>query len=153
MKSLNNHPLIEYYIEYNNFGRLLNMDFNIRSAGLVEYNIEIDDCHLATPIAAHGGVVAALLDASLGVCALSAVLKMDHVVSTVELKFSFLGPVLKGDKLKAVSEIVKQGKKLLFVEGEVFNQKNELIASASGTFNSYPASKIGYSAGKLQTNN
>jgi len=144
-----NHPLIQYYIHFNNFGRLMGMDFKILDNGDVEYYIEITKDHLATPVAAHGGVVAALLDACLGVCALAEVVESERVVSTVDLKYSFLAPVLLGDKLIAKSKIVKAGKKLIFVEGVLLNQNAEKIAIATGTFNAYPASKIGYASGKL----
>lgn len=130
----------------------MGMDFTIDHQGRVEYQMKITKDHLATPVAAHGGVVAGLLDACLGVCALASVVESEHVVSTVDLKYSFLAPVFHGDNLIAKSTIVKAGKKIIFVEGELFNQKNEKIAIATGTFNAYPAVKIGYQSGKLDTN-
>jgi uncharacterized protein (TIGR00369 family) len=94
MKVLNQHPLILHYIKMNRFGHLLGMDFSIQSPGKVEYKLNIKEEHLATPISAHGGVISALLDATLGVGALSAVCEEEKVVSTIEMKVSFLRPVL-----------------------------------------------------------
>ena len=65
--------LIERYIQSNKFGELLGMDFEITVPGSISYAMRIEEKHLATPIAAHGGVVASLIDAALGVACLSAV--------------------------------------------------------------------------------
>ncbi|MCO4814589.1 MAG: PaaI family thioesterase [Flavobacteriales bacterium] len=144
MKELLNHPLIQGYIESNNFGRLLGMNFNILDHGVVIYSMLITKSHLATPIAAHGGSIAALIDASMGVCALSEVILDNKVVSTIELKMSFIAPAVLGDTMMAKANIVKSGKRLLIVEGEIRNQNDKLIAIASGTFNAYPSDKAGF---------
>ena len=104
----------------------------------------ITKSHLATPIAAHGGSIAALIDASMGVCALSEVILDNKVVSTIELKMSFIAPAVLGDTMMAKANIVKSGKRLLIVEGEIRNQNDKLIAIASGTFNAYPSDKAGF---------
>jgi len=138
------HPLVQGYIRANKFGTLLGMDFNITAPGEILYKMPVTEQHLATPIAAHGGAISALMDATMGVCALSQVLPDNRVVSTVEMKISFIAPSLLGDELSATASIVKTGKRLLFVEGKIKNQKDELIAFATGTFNSYPAEKAGF---------
>lgn len=139
-----NHPLIKGYIQANNFGVLLDMQFDILSPGEIEYTMPVKEKHLATPIAAHGGSICALMDATMGVCALSEVLRDNKVVATVEMKISFVAPALLKDELKASAKVVKSGKRLLFVEGKIENQKGKLIAVATGTFNSYPAEKAGF---------
>ena len=144
MNALNEHPLILHYIEMNRFGRLLGMDFSIQSPGNVEYKLNVKEEHLATPVSAHGGVISALLDATLGVGALSAVCEEEKVVSTIEMKVSFLRPVLLGDVLLATSEIIKKGNRILFAEATIRNQKDQIVAKASGTLNAYPKEKAGY---------
>jgi len=144
MKEFLDHPIVQGYIRANNFGRLLNMDFDISKPGSVEYHMPITEELLATPIAAHGGSISALMDATMGVCALSQVIPRGNVVSTIEMKISFLSPGLKGDRLIGTANIIKDGKRLIFVEGEIRNQEGKLIAFATGTFNSYPAQKAGF---------
>lgn len=139
-----NHPLVQGYISSNNFGPLLGMDFEILEPGNIVYTMPVTKQHLATPIAAHGGSISALMDATMGVCALSQVLNENKVVSTIEMKISFIAPALMNDKLSATASIVKAGKRLLFVEGKIMNQDGKLISSATGTFNSYPAEKAGF---------
>ncbi len=144
MTDFTNNPIVQGYIKANNFGVLLGMDFTIESPGHIVYKMPVTKEHLATPIAAHGGAISALMDATMGVCALSQVLEQKKVVSTIELKISFLSPGLLGDTMIATANIVKGGKRLLFVEGEIKNQKGYLVAVGTGTFNSYPAEKLGF---------
>lgn len=140
------HPLIESYILHNHYGRLLGMDFQILEEGLVEYRLEVKPEHLATPLSAHGGLMASLVDAALGVGALSSVCRESKVVSTVEYKLNFLAPAFAADKLLAKSRVIQKGKRLLIVECEVWaeNRQHKLLAKAMGTFNAYPAEKAGY---------
>jgi uncharacterized protein (TIGR00369 family) len=140
------NQLIHQYIQNNHFGKLLGMDFKIISEGLVEYRMKILPDHLATPAAAHGGVIAALVDAALGVAGLSAVHKQNKVVSTVEYKMNFLSPALVGDELLAIGKVEQKGNRILVISCDVIcvNRQNKMIAKALGTFNAYDAAKAGY---------
>jgi uncharacterized protein (TIGR00369 family) len=143
MNELQNHPLIQKYIEFNQFGKLIGMNFKVISAGNIEYYLTIDSIHLATPKIAHGGVVAALMDAALGVAGLSSVCESDKVVSTLEMSTHFLLPTFLGDSLTAFASVISKGNRILVIEAKVFNQKNQLIATGNGTFNAYPKEKAG----------
>lgn len=136
--------LLEKYIETNNFGRLLGMHFEVLSPGIAHYFLSIEEKHLATPLAAHGGCTAALLDATMGVGALSLVYDNHQAVATLEMKVSFLKSIALHDQLTAKSIVLKQGKALIFMEAEVYNSKNQLVAKSSGTFTVLNAEKSGY---------
>jgi uncharacterized protein (TIGR00369 family) len=138
--------IIEQYIQTNNFGKNLGMEFKIVEPGLVHYLLTIQNEHLATPISAHGGVISALMDGLLGVTALSVTESENKVVSTVEFKINFLAPALLGDQLLGIGKIEHKGNRLIITSGEIccVNKNNILIAKALGTFNSYPAEKAGY---------
>lgn len=140
------NKLIEKYIHQNHFGKLLGMNFKIISEGEINYFLKVKSDHLATPQAAHGGVISALADAALGVCGLSAVYKENKVVSTVEYKINFLSPALLNDELLAIAKVIKKGNRLLIIESNIFasNRNKQLIAIAIGTFNAYEANKAGY---------
>lgn len=136
--------LIEQYVESNHFGRLTGMDFEIINPGEVTYKLTITKDHLATPYAAHGGCLSALMDATMGVAALSMVEKEFCVVSTIEMKLSFLEAVLNNDKLKATSKILRRGGRIIFAEAEIKNQNEKLVAKGSGTFSIVDGLKAGY---------
>ena len=144
MSELNHNPIIINYIEANRFGAYLGMEFYIAQPGVVHYSLLVKENHLATPQSVHGGAIAGLMDAIVGVGALSMVCEEGKVVSTMEMKISFLIPVVMGDELKGVSAVLKAGKRILFMEGKIFNQNNDLIAMATATMNAYPKEKAGY---------
>ncbi|MFN5911223.1 MAG: PaaI family thioesterase [Bacteroidota bacterium] len=144
MSDLNHNPLIEKYRAANQFGGLLKMEFFILDPGKVRYTLEVGQEHLATPSAGHGGVIAALADALLGVGALSLVCSDNNVVATLDLNISFLEPFQPGDVLTGISKPVKVGRRIIFMEGEIINQENKLLARCAGTFNAYPSEKAGY---------
>jgi uncharacterized protein (TIGR00369 family) len=136
--------LIEQYIESNKFGQTIGMDFEIIEPGKVVYKLKISENHLATPNAAHGGCLSALLDATMGVGALSLTEKDFSVVSTLEMKVSFLEAVFKNDELTSTSRIIRKGKKIVFAEAEIINQYSKLVAKSSGTFFVFDGLKAGY---------
>ena len=136
--------LIEDYISNNNYGRLLGMNFTILEDGVVHYFRSISEEHLATPTSAHGGCIASLLDATMGVGALSLVAAKNQVVATVEMKINFLKGAVLNDQLLATSKLVKNGNKIIIMFAEIRNQKDEILAVSSGTFMPYDAKKAGY---------
>lgn len=138
--------IINQYIQHNHFGKTLGMDFKIIEPGLVHYKLIITKEHLATPMAAHGGVISALMDGLLGVTALSGVYENYKVVSTVEFKINFLAPALLNDELLGIGKIEQKGNRLIITSGDIIcqNRNNVVIAKAIGTFNAYPAEKAGF---------
>ncbi len=78
----------------------------------------------------HGGISMYVLDT---VCWSVARLVSDSQVLTLELKIAFLSQ-LKGNEFKVIGKILKKGKRVIFVEGEIYNDKGELCVKALGTF-------------------
>lgn len=139
------HPIIKKYIEFNNFGRDLGLHFDIIEPGLVKHTMIVTEKHLATPHTAHGGVTAAMMDAVLGVAALSLSCLDLKIVSTVEFKINYLNPALLGDELSGESVIEQKGNRIIIVSGTIKSlNRDKVVAKAIGTFNAYPAEKIGF---------
>lgn len=134
--------ILELYNEMNNFGRMMKMHFEVIRPGEIIYHLEITTEHLATREVAHGGALAGYMDAILGVAALSAVGDEGKLVSTLEFKITYLSPARKGDLLKGIGKVIKKGKRMVFAEGEIINQNNEVIAKGTGTFIAYPLEKM-----------
>ena len=136
-----NKDILRRYNETNHFGELLGMEYDILQSGEISYNIEVKKEHLATKTAAHGGFLAAVMDAVVGVAALSKTSNEGKVVSTVEMKLNFLQPALLGDQLTGKGKILKYGKRIITVEGKILNQHNEILAVSLATMNAYPFEK------------
>ncbi len=140
--NLKDHPIIEQYRIWNKFGEKIGMDFEIPAPGEIIYKVTINENHLATPVTAHGGVIAALLDATLGVAGLSLVCEELKLVSTVSMTINFMKPLRLNDEIKAEGKVVRSGKKILFTEAKVFNQNDELVGTGTAILNAYPVEKI-----------
>lgn len=135
--------LMTIYQQTNQFGKVNGMKLLNYKHGQIEYEMKILPSHLATPSTAHGGVIAAYMDGIMGVAALTASSKNLSLVSTVEFKINYLKPAFLGDTLIGKGFIISEGKRIIVAKGEIYNQKNELISVATGTFNAYPYQKSG----------
>ena len=142
--NLKEHPIIQQYINWNKFGETLGMDFEIQEKGVVIYEMTIAAKHLATPRTSHGGALAGLMDAALGVACLSTVCEENKIASTVSMTVNFIRPALEGDKVTAFAQVIRQGKSLIFVEAKITNQHGDIVASGSASLNAYEVSKISH---------
>ncbi len=133
--------LLEIYNQVNQFGKDHDFKLTIVKPGEIIYEMEVLPKHLATPKTIHGGMVAAMMDGVLGVAGLSLVALENKLVSTVEFKISYFNPAYEGDVLTGKGKVDKKGNRIIYASGEIYNQKNEIIAKAMGTFNAYPIEK------------
>src|SRR3954467_962416 len=79
----------------------------------------------------HGGVIMSLLDVAL--CTAARTLHPDSIgVITIDLSTSFIGGGT-GARLLAEARVLKDGRSLIFVEGEAKNEDGSLVAKAIGT--------------------
>jgi uncharacterized protein (TIGR00369 family) len=99
--------------------------------GRAVVSLEITDALKNRRGDAHGGVTAALLDAALGLACQS---HEDDWKSegTVTLNVQFIEPA-RGTLL-AEARLLRAGRTVAFVEGEVRDQKGTLVAKATATF-------------------
>lgn len=138
------HPILERYNQVNAFGKLLGMELKIIEPGEVEYRMVITENHLSNPAAAHGGALAAMMDAILGVSALSLAAEDGKLVSTVEFKINYFAPIKLGDQLLGRGKVIFKGNRLLSSEGTIYSlmtNKPEVVCKGLGTFNAYPVEK------------
>lgn len=133
--------LIDIYHKVNHFGRENGMKLTIVNPGEIIYEMEVLEKHLATKTTIHGGMVAAMMDGVLGVAALTDVVNQKKLVATVEFKINYFKPAYLGDKLKGLGRVDFSGNRIIATSGEIYNQNNELVAKAMGTFNAYPVEK------------
>lgn len=91
-----------------------------------------EEKHVNTIGSIHGGILCDLSDAAMGFAFLS-LLPAHQVGVTIEFKINFLAPAHPGDRLKATAKTLSRGKSLYYVECEVRNRKNRLVAKTSCT--------------------
>lgn len=71
----------------------------------------------------HGGVVASIADNACGYAALSLMPK-EAAVLTTEFKMNLLAPA-KGDRLRAIGRVIRNGRKLVVTLADVFAEEGE----------------------------
>ncbi|SFB64015.1 uncharacterized domain 1-containing protein [Amycolatopsis marina] len=81
----------------------------------------------------HGGVAATMLDSAVA-CAVHSTLGAGVGYTTVELKISYLRPILASSgEIRAHGWVVKSGSRVAFAEGDVRDAAGTVLATASST--------------------
>ena len=107
-------------------GQLVDFDTD-KTACTFEFNISKDFCHSIDIV--QGGFVTAMLDAAMSHAVFICTQEILNV-SSLEIKTSYLAPTRAG-KLRVKGWVIKQSYKTAFMEGHIYNQDNELTATAS----------------------
>jgi len=79
----------------------------------------------------HGGVLCDLADAAMGM-AFASTLAEQESFTTVELKINFFRPVWQA-RLRAEGTVIHRGKTVGYMECDVTDEKQRLVAKASST--------------------
>jgi acyl-CoA thioesterase len=80
----------------------------------------------------HGGAVYVMVDYSMGGATMAA-LPAGEICATIEIKISYLRSV-RGGTLTCVTDIVKSGRAIVFLESKVTDDAGKLVAAATGSF-------------------
>lgn len=101
--------------------------------GKCTMTVEVKNFHTNKGGVAHGGLYTMMLDSSLG-GALVSTLKKDEWCATTQLVTSFIDAAKIGDCLTSSGRIVRRGRNVAHLEGEITTQSGRLIATAKGTW-------------------
>ena len=93
----------------------------------------ITENHLNMGGVVHGGIHATMLDTAMGGTLVST-LKEEEWCATAQLDISYINPAKLGEKLNASASVVRRGRNLAHLEGNLVSEKNQLIATAKGTW-------------------
>ena len=102
-----------------------------RDVGDVRLELDLNEDHMNSWQMAHGGVIMSMFDIAMAMSAKT----LDDASSdaaTVELKTNFLKAATGRITTRARAQ--RAGRSLIFVEGEMRNEPQELLARATGTF-------------------
>lgn len=118
---------VEQGIAQQSFGRLLGMTVEEAEAGRVVISCRKREDLLQQTGILHGGVIGALCEAAAGYAALS-VLPEGQSVIGVEYKISLLRAITT-DKAVAVARVIKNGRRLMVMEVDAFNDGDDKVAA------------------------
>lgn len=126
----------------NHFDDFLGLKLSVDDGAQTQYRLEIHQGLMSSPAAAHGGPIAAMMDATLGIQALCYAASKDMLCSTVEFKINFLSSAVLGETLLGQATLDYTGKRLVVASASIIEEKSgRIIAKGMGTFNLYPMEK------------
>lgn len=111
--------------------RLVGMEVSRADDTGSAFSIDIDDQHLQAYGTAHGGILAGLIDAAMGLAILARL--PGQGCATVELKVNFLAPAPPG-RLTASGRVVSQGRRTVVAWADATDAAGTLVACGLGTF-------------------
>ena len=79
----------------------------------------------------HGGILCDIADAAMGI-AFASTLAPEESFTTVELKINFFRPIWQA-QLRAEGTVVQRGRTIGYVECDVTDEDNRLVAKAAST--------------------
>ena len=100
-------------------------------AGTIEVAFRPDERMLNPQGSVQGGFVAAMLDDTMGP-ALVSMTGGKTMPSSVDLTVSFIRPVRPG-RILGRGRVVKAGRSIVFLEGELFDEAGRLLARATSS--------------------
>ena len=77
----------------------------------------------------HGGMMALVMDEVIGWAVVS--LDTNNHYTSLNLNVDFLYAIKQGDRLKATSEVIRAGKKIIHVECRVYDMEDRILGKAT----------------------
>ncbi|MBS1741133.1 MAG: PaaI family thioesterase [Bacteroidetes bacterium] len=110
-------------------GNWLQFTLNKVERGIAEIELIVreDMCNPYGNI--HGGMMSLLIDEVIGWSVAS--LSTQQNYTSLNLNVDFLYAIHRGEHLRAIAKVVREGKKVIHVSCEVFDQKGRILAKAS----------------------
>ncbi len=99
------------------------------SAGSItaEFIVRADQCNHANIL--HGGIITTILDEIMGMTLIT--VEIEHLYVTINLHVDFLFGAKAGEKVTAISEVFRVGKKIANIEAKLYNEEGKLLAKST----------------------
>ncbi len=111
--------------------KLIGFTVTLAEAGKAIVEFEASERHANPMGSLHGGILCDIADAAMGM-AYASNLDEGESFTTLELKINFVKPVWKA-RLRAIANVIKQGRTIGLVECDVMDEKDQLVAHATCT--------------------
>ncbi|WP_258359647.1 PaaI family thioesterase [Moorella sulfitireducens] len=113
----------------NPFIELLEIEFIRVEPGQAETRLKIASKHLNPWNYVHGGVFAAMADATMG----ASIRGLAKVFTTVGINLNYIKPVREGEEITCRGSVVHAGSRIIQTQA-VMTVETRLVATASATF-------------------
>src|SRR5271167_2309648 len=112
-------------------GQLIGFEIAEVSAGTAVVTLAAGPQHANPMGTLHGGILCDIADAAMGI-AFASTLAPDESFTTIELKINYFRPVWTA-LLKAEGKVIRRGSTVGYVECEITDEKERLVAKATST--------------------
>lgn len=82
----------------------------------------------------QGGFLSAMMDSAMGASAVTSLEGRKARVANAEMKVSFIKSAVVGSLLTCTAKVVESGRTVIFVMGEIRDERDRLIATGSSTY-------------------
>ena len=134
--------VVQGEIEPPDISKFIGFELTSVEYGQAVIELELRDHHFNPFGTVHGGMISGMADSAMGAAFLTT-LEEDDICSTLEMKISFFKPGTKG-KLRAIGKVASKGQTMGFVECDLLDHNDQLIARATGTFMKMKSSQETY---------
>jgi len=93
----------------------------------IEYEVREDMCNPMGTL--HGGIAATILDDIVGTMVYA--LGHEFAFTSINLNCDFLTPAVPGDVLTAKSQVIRKGKNIIHVEGQIYKPDGRIVAKCA----------------------
>ena len=118
--------------EATEFTQLIGLIVNLNKDGTCTSQLRLRTHHLSVAARVHGGVLASMLDTTLGGAVFGS-LPVGNGCATLSFNISFFRPVAEG-KLICTARVGNMTRRTAYASGEIHDEEGRLVASATGTF-------------------
>jgi uncharacterized domain 1 len=108
----------------------LNFEIVEMSEGKVIYKTKIIDKHCNMYGYVHGGTLASIADAVMGVSCVT----LEKRIVTIDMSISYIKNVQEGSTITAVGEVINNGNRVMHAVVEIVDEDNNLLVRAQGSF-------------------
>lgn len=119
---------------------LIGVEIKEIDEGKAVIQLNVNQKHLRSLGIVHGGVTSTLLDTALGVAGASYAPDGHHAV-TMQLNINFTRIASQGDLLTSIGRVLHRGSRTAVCQGEVIDQNEAIIATATSTIMFLPLPK------------
>lgn len=112
--------------------RLIGMRAVSASEGTAVLELRVGEEHHQAYGSAHGGVLAGLIDAAMGLAILGAAPDGEGC-ATIEMKLNYTAPAVRGT-LTATGRILHEGRRMVVASAEARDDAGVLVSAGQGTF-------------------
>jgi len=119
-------------VEAKEFCELIGLVMKLHADGTFSSEMEVDQRHLSIAARVHGGVLASMLDTTLGGAVFAGIPK-GKGCATLSFNIHFFRPVTAG-RLSCTARIGNISRHTAYATGEIHDERRRLIASATAIF-------------------